>query len=263
MYIRYMSDLHLEFGDIGMVPEMPEDKDTVLILAGDVGLAEKAFTYQYFVVEMADQFKEVIYILGNHEYYKSSFVRAFNKIDEMFAGYNNVTVTNDNTIIIDGVAFVCSTLWADFQDGNPLVMNAAQMQMNDYRIIRTGPNKDNAYARKLSPQDTFIAHKKSVDYIFPAIVEQKEKGNKVVVVTHHGPSYQSVHEHYRSSDLNGAYVSNLDEKILDTAPSFWIHGHTHVSLDYNIGDTQVLCNPRGYYNVELNPDFDLSARFEV
>jgi len=27
----------------------------------------------------------------------------------------------------------------------------------------------------------------------------------------------------------------------------WIHGHTHDSFDYNIGDTRVVCNPVGYY----------------
>ena len=50
MFIRVMSDLHLEFCQGNMnLPELPEDKDTVLILAGDIGLAKKPNTYRPFI----------------------------------------------------------------------------------------------------------------------------------------------------------------------------------------------------------------------
>ena len=43
----------------------------------------------------------------------------------------------------------------------------------------------------------------------------------------------------------------------------WVHGHTHDSADYTIGATRVLCNPRGYSGVELNPRFDPNLLVEV
>ena len=41
----------------------------------------------------------------------------------------------------------------------------------------------------------------------------------------------------------------------------WIHGHVHNNFDYMIGDTRVICNPRGYEmyqeNFEFKPDFEV------
>ena len=40
-------------------------------------------------------------------------------------------------------------------------------------------------------------------------------------------------------------------------PSLWLHGHTHESFDYNIKNTRVVCNPRGYINSpDLNKSFN-------
>ena len=51
-------------------------------------------------------------------------------------------------------------------------------------------------------------------------------------------------------------ASNLDEIVENSGAALWLHGHTHVSQDYWIGSTRVVCNPRGYAGYELNPDFD-------
>ena len=37
----------------------------------------------------------------------------------------------------------------------------------------------------------------------------------------------------------------------------WTHGHTHDVFDYVIGETRIVCNPRGYYGYEQRAsDFD-------
>ena len=36
----------------------------------------------------------------------------------------------------------------------------------------------------------------------------------------------------------------------------WIHGHTHAPCNYTVGETQVICNPRGYPG-ESGNGFDL------
>jgi len=40
-----------------------------------------------------------------------------------------------------------------------------------------------------------------------------------------------------------------------------LHGHVHRSLDYTIGNTRVVCNPKGYANE--NPHFDPAMIVEV
>jgi hypothetical protein len=43
----------------------------------------------------------------------------------------------------------------------------------------------------------------------------------------------------------------------------WTHGHTHELFDYMIGDTRVVCNPRGYINYEELADTFLLKYIEV
>jgi hypothetical protein len=79
---------------------------------------------------------------------------------------------------------------------------------------------------------------------------------KFVVVGHHAPSRLSTHPRYASEAImNGGYSSKLDDFILDHPQiKLWTHGHTHEDFDYQIGSTQILCNPRGYINYEERAD---------
>ena len=132
--------------------------------------------------------------------------------------------------------------------------------MNDYKVIRIGSNY-----RKMNPDDTLKFHKKSKLFFQQKLEEFKD--TKTWVLTHHGPSYQSVHPKYRTAGIaNGAYVSDLDDLILDNPQvKYWSHGHTHESMDYRIGECRVICNPRGYYNsynnsglnLNFNPNFEI------
>jgi hypothetical protein len=80
-------------------------------------------------------------------------------------------------------------------------------------------------------------------------VVDENKDKRCVVVGHHSPSFQSVSDEYKSEYLmNGAYHSSLEEVMLDRPQiKLWTHGHTHHPFDYVIGETRVVCNPRGYH----------------
>jgi hypothetical protein len=71
---------------------------------------------------------------------------------------------------------------------------------------------------------------------------------KFVVVGHHAPTKLSTHERYIGQYLmNGGYSSDLSEFIMDHPQiKLWTHGHTHDPFDYVVGETRVVCNPRGY-----------------
>ena len=217
---------------------------------------------------MSDRFREIIFVLGNHEHYKGKFPTTHTKIWNELVDYDNVSVLEKEAIWLDDVAFVCATLWTDMSNHDALVIEQSRLTMNDYNIIRTGPIGE-PWKKTLHPHDTIADHLNAKHFIFKEIKKQKANGRKVVVVTHHGPSYQSVAEQFRGDPVNGAYVSELSEDIFDLeddAPEVWIHGHTHVSFDYNIGNTRVICNPRGYdtgRGSDLNPDFDVNLLIEV
>ena len=120
--------------------------------------------------------------------------------------------------------------------------------MNDFRIVSNGENQ------KLTPQFVYDEHLKSIDYIKHVIENNQDR--KYIIVGHHAPSKLSVKPRYHGDHLtNGAYSSDLSEFILDHPQiKLWTHGHTHDVFDYMIGETRVLCNPRGYIFYEERAD---------
>lgn len=261
MKLRLLSDLHLEMGKY-KIPILPDDKNTVLILAGDVGLFELHHTYVDFIQDVSNRFRHVIYIPGNHEYYRGYFPYSENEAVELMSHIPNLSFGSEIDITIDDIGFVCSTLWSDFEKGDAFSMFHSKNGMNDFHVIRTGP-PDQKWKRKLNPEDILKFFNKTVnEFIIPAIEAHQTEDRKVVVITHHAPSERSIAPMYKGGKCNGAFASNLDNIINKYQPAFWLHGHTHTSFDYKIGDTQIVCNPVGYPH-ERNPEFKPELVLEV
>lgn len=261
-FIRELSDLHCEFHPF-VVPPLPEDKETVLVLAGDIDLCHRQ-NLIFFLQTLSQQFKHIIYVFGNHEFYKNSLSGSINKFKQKLKNenINNVSVLDNESIIINDIAFVGGTMWTDFDNHNPLTMIDAEMYMSDYLHIRTG-NKNNEYMNAIKTNDIYIKHIETRNYIFEECKKHKDNNLKVVVVTHHSPSFGSVSEGYRGNIFNTLYHSNLDNLILDSKIDIWFHGHVHQSFDYKIDSTRIIVNPRGYHPMELNPLFNDKLRIEL
>ena len=239
MKINYVSDLHLEFGPMEIEPDVGD----ILVLAGDIDIKGQV----NWINSVAAKFNHVIYVLGNHEFYRGVMNNVYKKIRESLV--DNVHLLNDESITIDDVTFHGATLWSDFFNGNPMSYMQCDQAMNDYRLIQAGNGK-----HRFKPQ---IAH--SLHNISKGFLQENVKEGDVVV-THMAPSFLSVHEKFKNNtNINGAYASDLSELILDTQPALWFHGHMHNSFDYSIGDTRILCNPRGYVGEELNSEFNPNA----
>lgn len=275
MFIRYMSDIHLEFGWMNIM-SLEEDKDSVLVLAGDIGVVHQPSLFDAlgrFLFEASTQFLAVVYVLGNHEFYHDKLDTARAKIRDRIAklGLENVYVLeNEGVVINDSVAFIGATLWTDY-DNNPVNMVLGSQALNDFRLIwvedvdapRHG--NDSIGERPITPEDLVKRHNYSRHYIFDEVGKQKASGNKTVVVVHHGVSYNSVHPRYRGDPYNSSFVSEMTNDIMAVEPDVVIHGHVHDAFDYYIGKTRVLVNPRGYVSHEtsLHNGFDPVARIEL
>ena len=79
----------------------------------------------------------------------------------------------------------------------------------------------------------------------------KELEDDDVLITHYLPSYRSVAKEYVGSHLNRFYVCDLSSVLNVVSPKLMIHGHTHSSCDYHLGETRVICNPFGYARYDL------------
>lgn len=234
MKIQIKSDLHKEtrphayrVSDANRKPLMHPDAD-VLVLAGDIS----DYLYRFSLYhELTRIDRPVIYVPGNHEYYRADHVRFV--LPELRALYEgtNVRVLDRDFVNINGVVFIGATLWTNLS--NPLDAQLANGYLSDFRVSG------------LSTEWYTNEHHHSVKFLDQAL-ELHSHIKKRVVVTHHAPSSLSIHPRYQGNAANVCFQTDLSELILKHQPPVWIHGHTHDPFDYTIGDTRVICNPKGY-----------------
>lgn len=250
MKIQLVSDIHLEFGQQVVIENAGAD---VLVLAGDICCvrhlelpkdefmplpAERKNAINFFK-DCASKFKHVVYIMGNHEHYKAhDFATNPNVIRAALADIENLHFLDDGVVFLDGVKFLGATLWTDNNKGCPLTENALQHGMNDFRLIKYCDEKGNYF--KFTPACARMEHRKHVQFI------HEETNEPCVVVTHHAPSFKSIHPKYANDPyMNAGYASDLEHMMNDNI-KLWVHGHTHTPFDYMVGNTRVVCNPHGY-----------------
>ncbi|KUF43403.1 phosphoesterase [Myroides marinus] len=233
MKVQILSDLHLEFG---YSDSLKFDQADLIILAGDTHIGTKGIEW----IKKYIPTKEVIYLLGNHEYYKGSYPKTLYKIQDAAKG-SNIRVLEDSFVDIGNIRFHGSTLWTDFSIfGNPIEYGMlCQEKMNDYKRIKRYPSYS-----KLRSIDVYQIHQKSMRWLEQSLTESIAEKN--IVITHHAPSLLSVPEQYQNDPVTAAYASNLESFIMTHQPQYWIHGHIHSPIQYNIGQTKVICNPHGY-----------------
>jgi predicted phosphodiesterase len=272
MKFALASDLHLEFETLEL--NNTEGAD-VLVLSGDICLAKdlafretiRSEKWMEFFTHCSEQFKNVIYIMGNHEHYHGDFAKSYDQLKVALADLTNIHVLEKEFITFGDVTFICGTLWTDMNKEDPNTLYGIRSYMNDYRIIEDTRHPvfyrdadGNSHTRKaaLMPETTVEEHKamvKLIDGVTKGMVSEK-----FVVVGHHAPSKLSTKPQYEDDVLvNGAYSSDLSDFILDRPMiKVWTHGHTHHTFDYMLGSTRIVCNPRGYANYE-----DRADRFQL
>lgn len=256
MKIRLMSDLHLEFAPIDLTPA----GEDIIILAGDICIHTLG---AQIATKLAHGFDvPVLYVAGNHEYYRTE---ALSLVDHTWEGlpeeigketdHNSTLKKGESTYfengcaVYEGVRFIGATLWTDmeFFGPDPLIKYLVTRGMNDYRMIWSKNN------HALNADMVIERHKESLAFIKDTLAEPFD--GPTVVVTHHTPSALSVPEEFKENKITAGYSSRLEDFIMDMKPALWIHGHTHTRFDYVVGDTRVVCNPRGYIPYE-NTGFD-------
>ena len=283
MKIALASDVHLEFGDINL---KNEENAEVLILSGDIctakifqkgGYAKK--TVLEFFSRVAFQFPHVVYVMGNHEHYNCDIAKTEETLKRQLGIWPNIHLLEKETWEHNGITFVGGTLWTDMNKEDPMTLWHVGRSMNDFQCVinsnrklsRKVPlykkNDDGTYFKDerghmiiesykfkeenatWSTEDAVADHNKMLDYI--NIVTQ-DKSKSYVAVTHHAPTPLSIAEWFKEDRLmNGGFHSDLSEFIVYRPQiKLWTHGHMHNVSDYWMGDTRVVCNPRGYVKYE-------------
>jgi predicted phosphodiesterase len=230
--IQKLSDIHFEFEDF---PFNHCDAD-VVVLACDIHVGEKGVRW---ILDRI-RYTPVIYVLGNHEYFREIYPKLIRKLEQQTKG-SNISMLENGSVQIEDVTFYGCTLWTDFKlFGNPRIDGyACQQNMTDYKRIRREPNYS-----KIRSIDVSIIKKQSITWLLEEYKNQRNVKN--VVVTHHAPSIRSLPEKQRKEQIGAAYASHLDLLVEELSSNLWIHGHIHRNSDYYIGQRRVICNPKGY-----------------
>ncbi|HMA91485.1 MAG TPA: metallophosphoesterase [Polyangiaceae bacterium] len=244
MKLRIVSDLHFEFHadrGITLINELVSGPFDVLVVAGDLS------NYSGFVAAIsmlceAAAPRKVVYVLGNHEGYGGTWLRACVEAQRMQEQAENLVVLERSCASIEGRRFVGCTLWYPHSGGvEPLDQN-----MMDFSQIED--------VRRLLP----IVAPASATFLAKTV----KAGD--IVVTHYLPHPRSIASRYAHSTINGYFLHDVSRIVEQGQAALWVHGHTHTSLDYQVGATRVVCNPFGYArlipgepNPEFNSNFDL------
>lgn len=248
MKLRILSDIHLEFAAF----DPPAVEADAVVLAGDIGEGLSGLEWA------RDRFprEEILYVAGNHEFYGARLPDALSDL-AVKAESLGIRFLENRSIVIGDVRVLGATLWTDYaiyahnEEEVGRAMFVARRGMNDYRHIRFGPKRKKGRDRIL-PGHLLDMHRASCTWLAAQLATPFD--GRTVVITHHAPNRRSVPPRFHKDEYTPCYASQTD--LVRSPVNLWIHGHMHESIDYEIGATRVLANPRGYEPPDDNPGFD-------
>ena len=237
--IQYASDLHIECekGDRINVLEYIMPSADILVLAGDIGSWYRFAQFLNFLREICKMFKHVIFVAGNHEYYKvQTRVRypmhilreRMNKLDRIIP---NLHFLNRSSIKFPEFPDICiagCTLWTKWENQDT--------ELPPY-IVRIHGLKGEGYNRM---------HQRDLQYIHDMIKYCQEKQMKLLLITHHPPSQRVLSLSKKECGFSCLYYTDLDHLLKKELVHTWICGHVHNNFDMiTEGGTRLIGNQRG------------------
>lgn len=258
--IQLMSDLHLESQPgFRAVPAPGAD---LLVLAGDIGSYQRTSRLpatkprdfglvQFAAAARGGAWPLVLYVPGNHEYDNGDF----DELDvELRAAVERFGITwlDRQVLVHQGVRFVGTTLWSDFDALAVQEKDEARREALRHKSFRAA----NFFLRKTGTTrggEPFLAPEIREESLacqswLVRALEEPFAG-PTVVITHFAPSLRSADPRYGLAPGTAGFCNSLDH-LLPKA-HVWMHGHLHHASDYVVegGDAhrcRVVCNPLGY-----------------
>ncbi len=263
MKIDILSDLHLDFyfkphltiseNIISLFGQIFTDNATreigdVLIIAGDIGHYNEQ-NIEILKILQKEFYKHIVCVLGNHDYYlvnseaKYTFeTDSFKRVKHMRDLINkekNMYCLDGEVIDIEGIKFGGADSW---YDGNYVKKYFTQFDNNHINLLWNGNMNDSRLIKGIS---RFDAITKIEMHKLENIYE-----NCDVMITHVNPSIdkEHIHEKYRNSPISTFFTFDGSRFYKNGSMKYWVFGHTHDAIEYEMEDVKFLCNPFGYPN---------------
>ena len=231
--LQIVSDLHIEYKNDSIPDplELITPSANILVMAGDIGSIYKYTQLQGFMEKLCTYFQLVLYIPGNHEYYTMDNHRSLNmgilknKLYSLEKNIDNLYILDKSSVLINNVCIVGCTLWSDLNIPLPrFIVRIHDINATKYKNM----------------------HDEDVNYIEKMIKYCEENNYKLVIVTHHGPTYKVLEGAKKRSKFLSLYTSHLDELLNKKKVNTWICGHIHKNFDFmSKKGTRILGNQKG------------------
>ena len=264
MKIQLLSDLHLEVHP-QFVPEPAPDAD-LLVLAGDIGsyqndsqVAGDNFGLERFspLPQWGGWPTPVAFVPGNHEYDMQDFDAAHDRLRRTCDRLGLLWLERE-TLVLDGVRFVGTTLWSDFDAladheqctdlTRRLRLRQKAFRAANFYLAKTGTSRAGTPWLAEPMREQALA---CMAWLEDALARPFD--GATVAVTHFAPSLRSADPRYGLAPGTAGFCNALDH-LLPRA-TLWLHGHLHAPSDYTVQGQQadgtpwqcrVVANPLGY-----------------
>jgi len=252
--IQYCSDLHLELPEnvkwLQANPILPSAD--ILVLAGDIIPFIEMEQCAGFFSFLADHFQATYWLPGNHEYYGSDIINRSGSFREAIR--SNVFLLNNQVEQVGGVTLIFSTLWSHI---SPAAEWDIARSVSDYRVILQG-------GERFRPLHSNRLHKECLSFVQSAVADAKASNFKVLVATHHVPTFMHYPKQFKGSIINEAFATELYDYIEPSGINAWIYGHHHCnSPEFLIDNTHMLTNQLGYVRRREYYGFTRECMIEV
>lgn len=227
MKLYVLSDLHNEFA-----PFTPPITDAdIVVLAGDIDIQARGVNWANKVFS-----QPVIYVCGNHEFYKGHIDHTLRKMRDAAAPH--VHVRENQVWVHSGIRFLATTAWTDFSSTGDTVeaMVTCALRMNDFQMIRAEES-----CRRLRPADVIERNNDAFDFLVTELAKPFE--GKTIVVSHHCPIPEVAGDKH-DGHLSAAYTNRWHSLL--PLVDVWVFGHTHRAVDIELAGCRLISNPRGY-----------------
>jgi predicted phosphodiesterase len=243
MKFQIISDIHLETNQLKIFNDLKPVAD-YLILAGDISpVTDKNLIN--FLDYISLNWKKILYVTGNHEYYDKT--GALNKeqidtiIEDIVSKYDNIYFLNNSSVIIENVEFIGSTLWSSPIKTDDLHDFQKNIFDNDLPVTLEIIRKWNQQCIKYL---TLKLNKNNQS--------KDNQFNKKCIITHFMPLQNKdiPNSKYPTNKTVDSYFGNELYHLFSKA-DVWISGHTHQTFNFKFDNTPWLCNPYGNLNEKL------------
>ena len=245
MKVAYGSDFHFERYNfevsLSIIDQWKFEPYTeLIIMAGDVASGGVKSVIPFLEHTYQTHKIPILYVLGNHEYYYTSFSKQ-QPIINMVRHGEGYEILNGHSVTIKGVTFIGASGTID-GSAFPITFGiynkcADTKYIHDFDDYAHYGHRDAKRLKHL----------------------MRNSNHPMVIITHTIPMPRLIDDQYKGDPLNAFFVVDRSELIITYEPDVWVYGHTHIIKEQEEFETKFLVNAHGY---EFEPtSFDWTWKY--